>query len=107
MIGSVFAAKRLALALFDATPLRCASASFGPPSFLPSFASSALSAASAAFVRALMASRSCSATAARIWMVSLLAWGKLMLVRIKQGRLVREMVKLNSPRISDEEQSLG
>jgi hypothetical protein len=36
--------------------------SFGPPSFTPL----ALAAASAALVRALMASRSCSATAARM-----------------------------------------
>jgi hypothetical protein len=48
-----------------------APAGSGVPSFVPR----ALAAARAALVRSEMASRSCSATAARIWIVSLLAWG--------------------------------
>src|SRR5262245_51421981 len=71
IIGSVLAAKRSAPALFAFAPLACACWSLGPPSLTPR----ALAAASAAFVRALIASRSCSATAARIWIVSLLANG--------------------------------
>jgi Arm DNA-binding domain len=43
----------------------------GPPGFTPH----ALAAASASLIRVLINSRSCSATAARMWMVSLLANG--------------------------------
>ena len=43
----------------------------GPPSLTPR----RLAAASAALVRSLIAARSCSATAARMWTVSLLACG--------------------------------
>jgi hypothetical protein len=74
-MGSTLAANLAALALFAAWPRARVSASLGLPSFLPSNANLSLTTASAAFVRALMASRSCSATAASIWIVSLLACG--------------------------------
>ena len=52
MTGRTLAAKRSAFALLKAMPGRCACFSFGPPSFAPR----ALAAASAALVRALIAS---------------------------------------------------
>src|ERR1700730_12536517 len=71
MMGSAFAANLSAASLLAAAPSLAARACFGPPSFFPR----SLAAASAAFVRELINSRSCSATAARMWMVSLFACG--------------------------------
>ena len=71
MIGKTFPAN-LILSSCRALPMRLTApaGSRGPPNRFPR----ALAAARAALVRSESASRSCSATAARIWMVSLLAW---------------------------------
>jgi hypothetical protein len=69
MMGRTLATNASAISLRALMEARRAAARRGPPSFLPR----ALAAARAALVRSLIASRSCSATAARMWMVSLLA----------------------------------
>src|SRR6516162_11210439 len=71
MMGRTLAANASASSLRAAIERRRASSNRGPPSFLPR----PLAAARAALVRSEIASRSCSATAARMWMVSLLACG--------------------------------
>ena len=97
-MGRTLAANRFALAFREATPRFAAFASCGLPSFVPR----ALAAFSAALVRSDIASRSCSATAARMWMVSLLAYGlhkalaackkhKATLVIAKRDRLSRNV----------------
>jgi hypothetical protein len=67
----MFAEYRSAISFLAASACRRASDSLGLPRRLPR----ALAAFRAADVLALMISRSCWATAARIWMVNLLAWG--------------------------------
>src|SRR5262249_53120958 len=69
MMGRTLAANASAISLRALMEARRAAARRGPPSFLPR----ALAAARAALVRSLIAPRSCSATAARMWTVSLLA----------------------------------
>src|SRR4051794_7503137 len=65
-----------ALRLSTPTAVPLVRASAVRPLGLPSLVPRALAAASAAFVLALIISRSCSATAARMWMVSRLVVGK-------------------------------
>src|SRR5262245_51781290 len=71
MMGRTLAANASAASLRALLDALRAAARRGPPSLTPR----RLAAASAALVRSLMAVRSCSATAARMWTVSLLACG--------------------------------
>ena len=66
-------------------------------------AANALAAARAALVRSLIAPRSCSATAARIWTVSLLAWG---LSAAMNSTLLSISVAMNA-RLRDKRSSLA
>src|SRR5262245_57682007 len=76
-----------------------AAARRGPPSLTPR----RLAAARAALVRSLIAPRSCSATAARMWTVSLLAWG---LSAAMNSTLLSISVAMNA-RLRDKRSSLA
>src|SRR5262249_19044704 len=71
MMGRTLAANASAASLRALMDALRAAARRGPPSLAPR----RLAAARAALVRSLIVPRSCSATAARMWMVSLLACG--------------------------------